>query len=98
MRGNVDFIFAFRTNYLSEQKKLYTHFFGLFEDFNTFRKAFLKSTENKGCLVLDNQASKIYWYKAIPGLKFKMGENLWKYLDTKINKDYEKEQQNTIYV
>ena len=80
-RNNVDYIFVFRDNKKSNQKKIYDYFFGVFDHFDDFRKVFQKCTENHECLVLDNTLlgsrpeECIFWYKANANLpKFTIGE------------------------
>lgn len=70
IRGNVDYIIATKDPVLSNQRKLYEFFFGLFDNFHEFQKVYLSCVDNYGALVLDKTASStrvedcISWYRA----------------------------------
>lgn len=90
LRTQIDYVFCLRENILSNQKKLYENFFGVFGKFDHFREALIECTENYECLVLDNTSKSnkveecVYFYKATPGRNFKIGSaELWNYLDSR---------------
>jgi hypothetical protein len=70
LRANIDYVFIFKNNLLKEREKLFNHYAGVFNDFNTFCTVMDKCTEDYECLVIDNkiQSNKledqVKWYKA----------------------------------
>lgn len=70
LRGNFDYIFILAEDYISNLKRIYDHYAGVFPDFNSFRQAFSQLTENFGCMVIANRGprknflEKVFWYKA----------------------------------
>lgn len=86
LRMNLDYIFVLKENIVAQQRKLYDHYFGMFENFNTFRQVITQCTENYECLVLDKTSKSnkiedcVFWYKATPNRNFKIGsKQLWEY-------------------
>lgn len=86
LRMNLDYIFVLKENIVAQQKKLFDHYFGMFENFNTFRQVLTQCTENYECLVLDKTSKSnkiedcVFWYKATPNREFKIGsKQLWEY-------------------
>lgn len=86
LRMNIDFVFVLKENIVAQQKKLYDHYFGMFDNFNTFRQVITQCTENYECLVLDKTSKSnkiedcVFWYKATPNRSFKIGsKDLWTY-------------------
>jgi hypothetical protein len=57
IRTNIDFVFALRDNILSNKRRLFEYFFGMFSSFSEFNKVFSACTKNFGCLVLDKTGS-----------------------------------------
>ena len=53
LRHNFDYVFLFRDENFSNQKRMYEHYAGIFPDFETFRQVFLQLTSN-GCMVIIN--------------------------------------------
>jgi hypothetical protein len=70
LRANIDYVFIFKNNLIKEREKIYNHYAGIFNDFNTFCTVMDKCTDNYECLVIDNkiQSNKledqVKWYKA----------------------------------
>jgi hypothetical protein len=70
LRNNVDYVFCFKQNIISEKRKLWSYFFGVFESFAEFSRVFDRCCENYGCLVLDQTAptsdlsDTIFWYRS----------------------------------
>jgi hypothetical protein len=98
-RVNVDFVFALKENIIANQKKLYDCFFGIFPKFAQFQETFNACTNDYECLVLDNTSKSgkitdcIFWYKATPGRKFKIGSPaLWDYLNSRYDPKKEEEE------
>lgn len=70
LRSNFDYIFLLAEDFITNLKKLYDHYAGMFPDFNSFRQAFKQLTSDYGCMVIANRGAranfleKIYWYRA----------------------------------
>jgi hypothetical protein len=79
LRTNVDFVFILRENFISNRKRIYEHWAGMFPDFKTFGQVMDQCTENFECLVIDNTSKSnkledvIYWYKASNHENFRLG-------------------------
>ena len=84
MRSNFDYIFLLADDFISNRKRLYDHYAGMFPDFNTFQQVFLELTENFGCMVINNRVhskditEKVFWYKAKDTPEFTMGSKNYK--------------------
>jgi hypothetical protein len=83
LRANIDYVFIFKNNLIKEREKLFNHYAGVFNDFNTFCTVMDKCTEDYECLVIDNkiQSNKledqVKWYKA-KDVNFKLcNPELW---------------------
>ena len=74
LRSNFDYVFLLAEDYVSNLKRIYDHYAGMFPDFNSFRQVFRTLTEDFGAMVIKNRGSrltlfdKIAFYKA-PDLK-----------------------------
>ena len=86
LRTNIDFVFILRENYVSNRKRLYEHYAGMFPTFEMFCQVMDQCTENYECLVIDNNAQsnrledQVFWYKATDRGEFKIGaDDYWKY-------------------
>lgn len=84
LRTNVDFVFILRETIVSNRKRLYEQYAGMFPDFESFCQVMDQCTENFECLVIDNNAKRnklqdqVYWYKAPPHSDFKIGSpEIW---------------------
>jgi hypothetical protein len=70
LRANIDYVFIFKNNLLKEREKIYHHYAGIFNNFETFCTVMDNCTDNYECLVIDNkiQSNKledqVKWYKA----------------------------------
>ena len=70
LRTNIDYIFILRENYVSNRKRLYEHYAGMFPNFEMFCQVMDQCTENYECLVIHNNAKsnkltdQVFWYKA----------------------------------
>ena len=94
LRTNIDFTFILRENIVSNWKRLYEHYAGMFPTFEMFCSTMDQCTENFECLVIDNsiQSNKIedqvFWYKAEPHGDFKMGpKEVWVYSEQNCTED-----------
>ena len=86
LRTNIDYVFILRENYVSNRKRLYEQFAGMFPTFDMFCQVMDQCTENYECLVINNNAKsnkledQIFWYKAEMHEDFRIGDNrFWKY-------------------
>jgi hypothetical protein len=78
LRTNIDYVFILRENYISNRRKLYEQYAGMFPDFDSFCQVMNQCTENFECLVIDNNAKsnkledQVFWYKAAPHGDFRL--------------------------
>ena len=56
LRCNFDYIFLFKDESLSNQKRMYEYYAGIFPNFESFRQVFLQLTSD-GCMVIINRGS-----------------------------------------
>lgn len=69
-RANVDYVFILRENYVSNRKRIYEHYAGMFPSFNIFCSVMDRCTENYECLVLhvgsksNRFEDQVFWSKA----------------------------------
>ena len=79
LRTNIDYVFILRENYVSNRKRLYEHYAGMFPTFEIFCQVMDQCTENYECLVIHNNAKsnkledQVFWYKASPHEDFQIG-------------------------
>ena len=85
LRTNIDFIFILRENYVSNRKRLYEHYAGMFPTLEIFCQVMDQCTENYECLVIHNNAKsnkledQVFWYKANSHNSFKLcNKRFWK--------------------
>ena len=86
LRTNIDYIFILRENYMSNRKRLYEHYAGMFPNFEMFCQVMDQCTENFECLVIHNNAKsnkltdQVFWYKAEAHDNVKLGsQQFWDY-------------------
>ena len=86
LRTNIDYVFILRENYVSNRKRLYEHYAGMFPNFEMFCQVMDQCTENFECLVINNNAKsnkltdQVFWYKAEPHDDVKLGSReYWEY-------------------
>ena len=79
LRSNFDFIFLLGEDFITNQKRLYDHYAGMFDNFDIFKKVFIDITDNYGCMVLNSQVKsrditkKVFWYRATNPTTFVVG-------------------------
>jgi hypothetical protein len=79
LRTNIDYTFILREPYLTNRKRIYENFAGMFPTFESFCQVMDQCTENYECLVVSNNAKsnkldqQIFWYKANAHGDFKLG-------------------------
>ena len=86
LRTNIDYVFILRENYVSNRKRLYEHYAGMFPNFEMFCQVMDQCTENYECLVVHNNAKsnkltdQVFWYKAESHDDFKLcSPDHWQY-------------------
>ena len=96
LRTNIDYIFILRENYVSNRKRLYEHYAGMFPNFDMFCQVMDQCTENFECLVINNNAQsnkltdQVFWYKADKRPDFKIGSpEYWAYSKNNYTEDNE---------
>jgi len=109
LRTNIDYIFILRENYVSNRKRLYEHYAGMFPNFEMFCQVMDQCTENFECLVIHNNAKsnkltdQVFWYKADPHDNVKLGsQQFWDYSENNVSEGQlgggEAEYSNSKYV
>jgi hypothetical protein len=79
LRSQVDYVFILRENIVSNRKRLYEHYAGMFATFEIFSQVMDQCTENFECLVIDNTTKSnriedmVYWYKGDDHPPFRIG-------------------------
>ena len=79
LRTNIDYVFILREPYISNRKRIYENYAGMFPTFESFCQVMDQCTENYECLVINNNAKsnklqdQIFWYKAEFHKDFKLG-------------------------
>ena len=86
LRTNIDYVFILRENYVSNRKRIYEHYAGMFPTFEMFCQVMDQCTENFECLVINNNAKsnkledQVFWYKASEHDDFRLGaQEYWDY-------------------
>jgi hypothetical protein len=86
LRTNIDYVFILRENYVSNRKRLYEHYAGMFPTFEMFCQVMDQCTENYECLVINNNSKsnklsdQVFWYKADQRPDYKIGnQKFWDY-------------------
>jgi hypothetical protein len=81
LKSNIDYIFLFGEDFISNKRKLFEYYAGIFSTFESFDQVFSKLTSNFGCMVIDNKTitddinEKIFWYKSEKHNNYKLLEN-----------------------
>lgn len=81
LRTNVDYVFILRENIVSNRKRLYEQYAGMFPTFEIFCQVMDQCTENYECLVINNNAKsnkledQVFWYKADIHKDFRVGSS-----------------------
>jgi hypothetical protein len=97
LRTNIDYVFILREPYISNRKRIYDNYAGMFPTFESFCQVMDQCTENYECLVVNNNAKsnkltdQIFWYKADQHSSFKLGSKEFWELSKDINSDEEDE-------
>ena len=79
LRTNIDYVFILRENLVSNRKRIYENYAGMFPSFDVFCQVMDQCTENFECLVINNNAKsnrledQVFWFKADHHDKFQIG-------------------------
>lgn len=104
LRCQIDYIFALKENIVSNRKKLWNFFFGVFENYQDFSVVMDRCTNDYECLVLDNRVCSnnvedcIFWYKAsLPIPKFRLANRAyWSMTRCKLLKEKKRVRQRKV--
>jgi hypothetical protein len=97
LRTNIDYVFILREPYISNRKKIYENYAGMFPTFESFCQVMDQCTENYECLVINNNAKtnklseQIFWYKADSHKTFKLGSKEFWEISKNMDSDDEEE-------
>ena len=97
LRTNIDYTFILREPYLTNRKRIYENYAGMFPTFESFCQVMDQCTENYECLVISNNAKsnklddQIFWYKATGHNDFKLGAKEFWDISKDIGSDDEEE-------
>tara|TARA_B110000285_G_scaffold235237_1_gene315732 strand:+ start:4228 stop:5043 length:816 start_codon:yes stop_codon:yes gene_type:complete len=101
LRSNIDYTIIMREPYISNRKKIYENYAGMFPDFSMFCQV-MDSLQQYECLILNNNADsnklkdQVFWYKADKRDNFKMGgKQYWDYHNKNYNKIKAKREETT---
>jgi hypothetical protein len=96
LRTNIDYVFILRENYISNRKRIYDNYAGMFPTFESFCTVMDQCTEDYSCLVIDNSSKsnkltdQVFWYKATGHEPFRLGSNeMWE-----ISKEMDSDDEN----
>ena len=99
LRTNIDYVFILREPYISNRKRIYENYAGMFPTFESFCQVMDQCTENYECLVINNNSKsnklndQIFWYKADMHKNFKLGsKEFWE-----ISKSLESDDEDELY-
>ena len=95
LRTNIDYVFILKENIMSNRKRIYEHYAGMFPTFEMFCKVMDKCTQDYECLVIHNGAKgsaiedQVFWYKADIHNDFNMGSpKYWNFHNKRYNDKY----------
>ncbi len=100
LRTNIDYVFILREPYISNRKRIYENYAGMFPTFESFCQVMDQCTENYECLVINNNAKsnklsdQIFWYKADTHKNFKLGSKEFWEISKTMDSDDEEEVYN----
>ena len=102
LRTNIDYVFILRENIISNRKRIYEHYAGMFPTFEIFSQVLDQCTENYECLVINNNSKsnklneQVFWYKAQNHPSFKIGAaSLWKHHKAFYNPEHDSDEDIT---
>tara|TARA_B100000424_G_C22906214_1_gene482023 strand:+ start:96 stop:932 length:837 start_codon:yes stop_codon:yes gene_type:complete len=95
LRTNIDYVFILREPYISNRKRIYENYAGMFPTFESFCQVMDQCTENYECLVINNNSKsnnlteQIFWYKAEHRKDFRLGSREFWEMSKDLNSDDE---------
>jgi hypothetical protein len=98
LRTNIDYVFILRDSYISNRRRIYENYAGMFPTFEAFCQIMDQCTENYECLVINNNTKsnklqdQIFWYKADGHGDFRLGSREFWELSKQLNDDEEEDQ------
>lgn len=98
LRTNIDYVFILREPYITNKKRIYDNYAGMFPTFESFCQVMDQCTENYECLVINNNVKsnklqdQVFWYKAEAHNDFKLGSKEFWDLSKNLNDDDEEPQ------
>ena len=98
LRTNIDYTFILREPYLTNRKRIFENYAGMFSTFESFCQVMDQCTENYECLVISNNAKsnkledQIFWYKASSHGPFKLGSKEFWELSKNLGSDDEEDE------
>tara|TARA_B100000795_G_scaffold9721_1_gene6842 strand:- start:976 stop:1809 length:834 start_codon:yes stop_codon:yes gene_type:complete len=99
LRTNIDYTFILREPYITNRKRIYENYAGMFTTFESFCQVMDQCTENYECLVIANNAKsnkledQIFWYKASSHNEFRLGSKEFWELSKDLNSDDDEDEQ-----
>jgi hypothetical protein len=93
LRTNIDYTFILREPYITNRKRIYENYAGMFTTFESFCQVMDQCTENYECLVIANNAKsnklgdQIFWYKASAHNNFRLGSKEFWEMSKDLNSD-----------
>lgn len=81
LRTQIDYVFILRENIVSNRRRIFDNYAGMFPTFDVFCQVMDQCTENFECIVINNNAKsnrfedQVFWYKADAHPAFKIGAN-----------------------
>jgi len=97
LRSNFDFIFLLAEGKYSNRRKLFDHYAGVFPNFDLFDQVFGQTTDDYGCMVINNRLNssdickKVKWFKAKIPKPFVIGsKRVLKYNKDNFDEDHSK--------
>ena len=103
MRTNIDYVFIMRENLLSNRRRIFDSYAGMFNSFELFCTVLDQCTNNYECLVINNatQSNKledqVFWYKASEKPPFKLCDDRYWALDKQYSNTKEGESTEEIF-
>ena len=100
LRTNIDYVFILREPYITNRKRIFENYAGMFPTFESFCQVMDQCTENYECLVVNNNAKsnklqdQIFWYKADPHGPFRLGSKEFWELSKNMDSDDDEEMYN----
>lgn len=97
LRTNIDYVFILREPYITNRKRIWENYAGMFPTFESFSQVMDQCTENFECLVINNNAKtnklndQIFWYKAQNHNDFRLGSKEFWEISKNLNSDDEDE-------